>query len=291
MTNTIDLQKWVEVSEEISISDGEFRKAVKSILEGISQEGTLASLMVMKGGLLLAIKYQSPRFTKDIDFSTHKTLLEINIEEFLQSFEAGLATAEENEYGLAFVLQKHEIRPAPKNNPSYPTLHLKIGYANRNDRNQYNRLAQKQSAKVVEIDFSFNEWIPEGDSEIAILAGEGELKHYSLHEIVAEKFRSLLQQPIRERARYQDVYDLHLLLTSNQNLATEDDRHLVLKLLKEACYSRQVRADESSFRKPQIKELARLGYEKELPAQLKEDPPEFEVAFALVDRYYSSLPW
>jgi predicted nucleotidyltransferase component of viral defense system len=291
MTNTIDLQKWVEVSEEISISDGEFRKAVKSILEGISQEGTLASLMVMKGGLLLAIKYQSPRFTKDIDFSTHKTLLEINIEEFLQSFEAGLATAEENEYGLAFVLQKHEIRPAPKNNPSYPTLHLKIGYANRNDRNQYNRLAQKQSAKVVEIDFSFNEWIPEGDSEIAILAGEGELKHYSLHEIVAEKFRSLLQQPIRERARYQDVYDLHLLLTSNQNLATEDDRHLVLKLLKEACYSRQVRADDSSFRNPQIKELARLGYEKELPAQLKEDPPEFEEAFALVDRYYSSLPW
>jgi predicted nucleotidyltransferase component of viral defense system len=291
MTHTIDLQKWVEVSEEISISDGEFRKAVKSILEGISQEGTLASLMVMKGGLLLAIKYQSPRFTKDIDFSTHKTLLEINIEEFLQSFEAGLATAEENEYGLAFVLQKHEIRPAPKNNPSYPTLHLKIGYANRNDRNQYNRLAQKQSAKVVEIDFSFNEWIPEGDSEIAILAGEGELKHYSLHEIVAEKFRSLLQQPIRERARYQDVYDLHLLLTSNQNLATEDDRHLVLKLLKEACYSRQVRADDSSFRNPQIKELARLGYEKELPAQLKEDPPEFEEAFALVDRYYSSLPW
>lgn len=291
MTNTIDLQKWVEVSEEISISDGEFRKAVKSILEGISQEGTLASLMVMKGGLLLAIKYQSPRFTKDIDFSTHKTLLEINIEEFLQSFEAGLATAEENEYGLAFVLQKHEIRPAPKNNPSYPTLHLKIGYANRNDRNQYNRLAQKQSAKVVEIDFSFNEWIPKGDSEIAILAGEGELKHYSLHEIVAEKFRSLLQQPIRERARYQDVYDLHLLLTSNQNLATEDDRHLVLKLLKEACYSRQVRADDSSFRNPQIKELARLGYEKELPAQLKEDPPEFEEAFALVDRYYSSLPW
>lgn len=291
MTNIIDLQKWVEASEEISISDGEFSKAVKSILEGISQEGALASLMVMKGGLLLAIKYQSPRFTKDIDFSTHKTLQEINIDEFLQNFQASLATAEENEYGLAFVLQKHEIRPAPKNNPSYPTLHLKIGYASRNDRNQYNRLAQKQSAKVVEIDFSFNEWIPEGESEIAILAGEGELKHYSLHEIVAEKFRSLLQQPIRERARYQDIYDLHLLLTSNQNLATEDDRHLVLKLLKEACSSRQVPVDDSSFRNPQIKELARSGYEQELPAQLKEDPPEFEEAFALVYRYYSSLPW
>jgi len=291
MTNTIDLEKWVEASEEVSTSEGEFRKAVKSILEGISQEGTLASLMVMKGGLLLAIKYQSPRFTKDIDFSTHKTLPEINIEEFLQSFEAGLTTAEENEYGLAFILQKHEIRPAPKHNPSYPTLHLKIGYANRNDRNQYNRLAQKQSAKVVEIDFSFNEWIPEDDSEVALLAGEGELRHYSLHEIVAEKIRSLLQQPIRERARYQDVYDLHLLLTSNQNLTTEEDRHLVLKLLKEACSSRQVPVDDSSFRNPQIKELARLGYEQELPAQLKEDPPEFEEAFALVDRYYSSLPW
>lgn len=291
MTNTIDLERWVETSAEVSISEGEFRKAVKSILEGISKEGTLASLMVMKGGLLLAIKYQSPRFTKDIDFSTHKPLQEINIEEFLQSFETGLANAEENEYGLAFVLQKHEIRPAPKHNPSYPTLHLKIGYANRNDRNQFNRLLQKQSAKVVEIDFSFNEWIPEDDSEVAILAGEGELRHYSLHEIVAEKVRSLLQQPIRERARYQDVYDLQLLLTSNQNLATEEDRHLVLQLLKEACSSRQVPVDASSFRNPLVKELARRGYEQELPAQLKDDPPEFEKAFSLVDDYYSSLPW
>lgn len=289
MTNTIDLEVWVEEAEEPE--QQEFRQSVKSILEGISQDVTLASMMVMKGGLLLAIKYQSPRYTKDIDFSTNKTLGEIDIESFLQSFEEGLAIADQNEYGLAFKIQKHEIKPALKNNPSFPSLQLRIGYANKAHRNLYNRLLQKQSTKIVLIDFSFNEWINDADSDVASLSGNGELRHYSLHEIVAEKIRSLLQQPIRDRARYQDVYDLHLLLTSHDSLENPEEKSLVLAYLKDACSAREVPVDSTSFSNPDIKERARQGYENELRDQLKEDPPEFEDAFTIVNNFYSSLPW
>lgn len=289
MTNTIDLEIWAEEAEQPE--QQEFRKAVKSILEGISQDVILANMMVMKGGLLLAIKYQSPRYTKDIDFSTNKTLGEIDIESFLQSFEEGLAVADQNEYGLAFKIQKYEIKPAPKTNPSFPSLQLRIGYANKAQKSLYNRLLQKQSPKIVLIDFSFNEWINDADSDVASLSGSGELRHYSLHEIVAEKIRSLLQQPIRDRARYQDVYDLHLLLSSHDSLENLEEKSLVLTYLKDACAAREVPVDRTSFSNPEIKERARQGYENELRDQLKEDPPEFEDAFTTVNNYYSALPW
>jgi len=289
--STIDLEMWVQEAKDFSKHDLEFRHAVKSILDGISQEGTLASQMVMKGGLLLAVKYRSPRFTRDIDFSTNKTIHDINIEEFLEHFEMGIDIANQNEYGLAFIIQKKEVKPSLDKEPSYPTLHLKIGFADRNDKNQFNRLAQKQSAKVVEIDFSFNEWIDENTSEVALLQGNGELKHYSIHEIVAEKIRSVLQQIIRNRSRYQDIFDLNLLLSTHEQLKKEDEKILVLTLLKAACKSREVPCDENSFSNPEIKKRSGEGYEKELPAQLKEDPPPFEESFENVHSYYVSLPW
>ncbi|MDI6796975.1 MAG: nucleotidyl transferase AbiEii/AbiGii toxin family protein, partial [Desulfatibacillaceae bacterium] len=40
------------------------------ILEAIAEDPELAGQMLMKGGMLLAIGYDSTRFTKDVDFST-----------------------------------------------------------------------------------------------------------------------------------------------------------------------------------------------------------------------------
>ena len=94
MTVTIDLDSWVEKSRDGL--EKEFRQAVKCVLEIISKSIELSSLMVMKGGLLMAIKYQSPRYTRDIDFSTQKTLAEVNLEEILGELTQGLGNAENN---------------------------------------------------------------------------------------------------------------------------------------------------------------------------------------------------
>ena len=287
MTATIDLDLWVEKSRDGL--EKEFRQAVKCVLESISKNIELSSLMVMKGGLLMAIKYQSPRYTRDIDFSTQKTLAEVNLEEILGELTQGLGNAENNTYGLAFKLQKHEIKPAPKNNPSYPSLHLRIGYANKNDRSLFSKLQRGQSPLIVSIDFSFNEWVGE-EAETASIPSVGEISIYSFHEILAEKYRSLLQQPIRRRARYQDVYDIQLLLSTNLEIS-EDDRALILEKLKTACAAREVPVDSSSFKNPDVKELARKGYEEELLAQLEEAPPNFEKSFEEISNFYDSLPW
>lgn len=288
MKNIIDLDAWID--KATSNEEKEFRQAVKSILVGISLEVSLADLMVMKGGLLLAIKYESPRYTKDIDFSTAKGLGEVDLESFLESFSSGLIKADQNSYGLAFKLQKNEIRPSPKNNPTFPSLHLRIGYAQKTHASTYNKLLQKQSPKVVSIDFSFNEWIKDEFAEIATISGSGELKIYSMHEILAEKIRSLLQQPIRRRERYQDVYDIHRLIEINKDFSSAE-KLLILDLLKKSCAAREVPVNSNSFDNPLVKDLAKKGYEQQLLDQLQEDPPDFDIAFKVVSDLYKSLPW
>ena len=53
-----------------SIDQRNFREAVHLILAAISRSVGLRSKMIMKGGMLMAIRYDSTRITRDADFST-----------------------------------------------------------------------------------------------------------------------------------------------------------------------------------------------------------------------------
>ena len=65
-----DIKDWVE--EASTTSNKEFRQAVHTILSAIASDSDLKANMILKGGILLAIRYKSHRFTTDIDFSTEK---------------------------------------------------------------------------------------------------------------------------------------------------------------------------------------------------------------------------
>lgn len=65
-----DIKDWVE--EASTTSNKEFRQAVHTILSSIASDSDLKANMILKGGILLAIRYKSHRFTTDIDFSTEK---------------------------------------------------------------------------------------------------------------------------------------------------------------------------------------------------------------------------
>ena len=71
MTNEViqelGLAQWVATAPD---EQRGFREAVHIILAAIGKSADLSSRMVMKGGLLMAIRYDSTRFTRDIDFST-----------------------------------------------------------------------------------------------------------------------------------------------------------------------------------------------------------------------------
>ena len=65
--NEVDIERWVA---DAPTHQRGFREAVHIILDSIGHSRNLQARMVMKGGLRLAIRYDSSRFTRDLDFST-----------------------------------------------------------------------------------------------------------------------------------------------------------------------------------------------------------------------------
>jgi len=280
----MDLDHWVD--EELDLQRKQFRQAVHLILRAIAKSEVLAPTMVMKGGILLAIRYHSSRFTKDIDFSTPQRFQEVHLPALLQEVTEALAPVSgDNEYGLALGLQSFAVKPPDRPDVSFPTLQLKIGYASRTSQSEMQRFSNKQSTKVVQLDYSFNEWASEIEKQD--LDG-GTLSMYAYHDLIAEKLRSVLQQPLRNRSRFQDIYDLCLLLECAT--ITEEDKFLVLQKLHEASEERKVPMDRLAMRQQEVIDLSKREYARVaelVPTKL----PDFEVAYDIVRVFFESLPW
>ena len=211
----LDLPRWIEDASDAR--QRRFREATQLVLRAIARSSDLAPVMIMKGGVLLAIR---------------------------------------------------------------------LGYASRTNRPAMERLAAGLASDVVRVDYSFNEWA--SDAEVEPLDG-GALRVYPFADLVAEKLRSLLQQPIRRRARYQDLYDLTVLLASGP-VTTEEERASILMKLRAACANR-VALDHQALSRPEVRYWTALEYDTALPALLRTNPPPFDAGFALVLDFYESLPW
>ena len=284
--SVINLQDWVLA--ETDPARKTFRQAVHLILSAIANSHRLAPLMVMKGGSLLAIRYNSPRFTKDIDFSTTDVFSKSEVPIFLVDLdEALLTTNADNEYGLRLRVQSTSLNPQAEQNPTFPTLRIKIGYAKLSEPNQLKQLNVKKAAQVVSIDYSYNEWST-GIEQQSIDGGQ--LSMYGLHDLIAEKFRSVLQQVERQRKRYQDIYDLFLLLDGH-NFSEADKADILSKLYEASSARVGITPSEASLRDPEVISLSRADYDTQLPTLLKEPPPAFDATYQSIRHFYESLPW
>ena len=284
--SAIDLTAWVD--EELRPDRKSFRQAVQLVLRAIAQSPNLSAIMIMKGGLLLAVRYHSSRFTRDIDFSTSKRLQEVDVPMLLSSIGDALASVSaDNEHALALRLQSHEIKPPNKPGVNFPTLQMRIGYASRLEPRSLKRLESTGSTQVVQVDYSFNEWA--SGTEQQEVDG-GHLLMYPFHDLVAEKLRSVLQQPLRGqgRPRYQDIYDLFLLLETAVN---DDEKAIILAKLFEASRDRQVPLHKEALRDEQVIQLSRDGYASVLPDLVLGPLPDFDVAYTTVRDFFESLPW
>lgn len=264
-----------------------FREAVHTILDGIGHSQNLSAKMVMKGGLLLAIRYDSSRYTRDLDFSTRDKYTEASADVLLAELQKGLVTAENRlPYDTLCRLQSHKVQPKGKNK-THHSLALKIGFANRSNAGQMARLEAGTSAQVVEIDYSFNEAVL--DVEVLALDGGATINSYTLNNVLAEKMRSLLQQPVRRRNRRQDVYDIWLLLESGPALITEDLAK-IHDILIASCDSKGIVPNFHSMESEEVVSMARTGYQ-ELAADVDGELPSFDEAMGRVVALYRSLPW
>lgn len=280
----LDIPAWIA---KATPDKRNFREAVHIVLSAISTSVALRSTMVMKGGMLMAIRYDSSRFTKDADFSTVNKYAKDSEFELLEELDQQLAkTNELLPYDTMCRRQRTEIRPAHAD-AQYPTLSLSIGYAQRSKASDRTRLVNGQASTVVQIDYSYNEAVY--DIEV-IGIGDGEnLTTYSFLNLMAEKMRSLLQQPIRKRNRRQDVYDLNLLISAGASISAAEQNRL-LELFVKSCRERNIEPSRDSFSNPEIRAMALKGYE-DLAPEIEGTLPPFETAYATLQGFYENLPW
>lgn len=281
------LQEWV--SDAAESREKAFRSVVHIVLSAISKSHELQHHMVMKGGVLMAIRYSTGRHTRDIDFSTntHYKDFEAREEEFIQRLDAAVRlSAETLHYDMACAVQSKELQPGRTGN--FQTLRLTIGFAAKTNTGAMRRLASGNAPSVVKIDYSFNELLGDIDFLDIDAEGDSQVKTYSETTLLSEKLRAILQQESRGRSRKQDIYDIHFFLTRYG--ADPDRKARVLGLLLEKASSRGLAIDRHSMAAPEIMERSEREYHQ-LQQTIEGDLPDFKEAFGVVKNYYESLPW
>jgi predicted nucleotidyltransferase component of viral defense system len=278
------IQSWINQSSQRI----PFRQAVHTILVAITKSEALKTNMIMKGGILLALGYESTRYTKDIDFSTAKTLKEFDLEAFIQELKRALVEAVENlDYGLDCRVQSYKQKP-PKSDATFPTIEISIGYAYKHDRNAHHRLLKNNCSSIVEIDYSLNE--PSREIEVFEVDEGKQIQIYSFTELVAEKFRAILQQVARNRRRRQDVYDLNFLLAHHPQAHNAETKKKILDSLVEKSLSRGLTVAKESLSAPEVIKLSKEEYHL-LASEIEGPLPNFDRLYSVIRNYYESLPW
>lgn len=244
----------------------------------------------LKGGILMAVVYGSPRNTGDLDFTTNlpasPDLGERLRTELDRAFPRVCARLGYPDLLLRVQTVREMPRPfAGPRHLSFPALKLGIAFARRDDPSA--RFLQKEnSPNAVIVEVSFNE--PVHAVELVRLNPDGPtVAAYGITDLIAEKFRALLQQVSRNRYRRQDVYDLAHLADRFSPDATECVA--ILRTLRDKCAARGIVPTAASLDDAALVERARSEWHT-LEQEVGE-LPDFDACLEKTRRLYRSLPW
>jgi predicted nucleotidyltransferase component of viral defense system len=235
-----------------SVAEARFRFAQFGVLQAVAGSRSLSRDLVFKGGNALDFVWQPNRSTMDLDFSSHdSTLTGERITELLTASLHGVSRST----GVLYRVQRMKQQP-PGANRSFITFAGSVGYALPGDRRNHDLLAQGLSSKAsVPIEISLNEPIC-GAVNVDVQSANP-LSVCQLEDIVAEKLRALLQQPIRNRTRPQDVLDIAVVLREKPAL----DADLVAEFLISKAAARHVSVSKLAFHEEEIRSRARGNYD------------------------------
>lgn len=288
----MDITAWVSASKDED--DRRFRKAIHLVLLAISKDSKLSHSLIIKGGIVMSLVYGGLRYTSDLDASSLATIDDLTPEKLEKDLNRYLKAAEiEVGYGLAFNI--HSIKPQPRQylEAQYPAYKVKIGFAHQNRPSEMQRLDKKQSPSIIDIDISFNEPLTPADIERIELNQDRSILCYSLAQIIAEKYRSLLQQPVRNRNRRQDVYDIHHLLVDYADYYNRiETKQAVLEKLLRSAEGKNIDKylNQQGILAEDIKAMALKDFDTlDLEIDVKTiDPNQM---FDKISEYYQALPW
>lgn len=283
----VDVRAWVEASRADPTRYRD-RQVTEIVLTAIGLAPSLHTNLVLKGGAAMALAFKSTRVTGDVDFTSMVEPAEL----------AGKLTPELNELlpktaiklgYLDLLCQVQSVKKMPRaenfEDHDFPALRVRIGSAKRGTA-EAARLAEGKASRVLDVEISFRDHVYTFQ-ELNLMGAGVAVRAFTIHELVAEKFRALLQQPIRKRNRRQDVYDIAFLIDDHN--FSGDDKATILATLIEKCRSRGIDAKQDSMDNPEIKQRAQADWDT-LALEIGDLPP-FEERFALMWDLYVSLPW
>ncbi len=287
-TVEVNVAAWVEKVREQPIAY-QRRQTVEITLNTIAMIAPLNRKLFLKGGLLMGLAYHSPRQTMDIDL-TAALAPENNSDERIRRLLDETFPRAAAVLGYAdLIVKTHSVKCRPKKPPfanaQFPALELKITSAKRGT-SQEQTLKEGKTSFTIDVDISFNE-PPLQQIQIMKLTGGQELFAYSLIDLVAEKYRAILQQIPRRRSRPQDIYDLSRLIT--QEKMDDGVQMKILAALKEKSRARRIEPTRDAFDEPEIRRRSGANW-RSLTLEIDE-VPEFDPCFLRVATFYRNLPW
>ncbi|WBQ17090.1 nucleotidyl transferase AbiEii/AbiGii toxin family protein [Sphingobium yanoikuyae] len=283
----VDIRAWVESAR----ADPQLyrdRQVTEIVLAAIGLSPSLTQSLVLKGGTLMALAFGSRRVTGDVDFSA--TVPPDGFDDLLKDeLDAKFPAAAIKLGYLDLVCRVQGVKRRPHSdlfeNAEFPALELRVGSAERGSK-QEAALTEGKASRILFVEVSFRDQVY-AFQELNLRQANVALRAFTLDELIAEKLRALLQQPIRNRNRRQDVYDIALLL--DEGPLDDALRVTILETLIEKCRSRGIKPTRESIDDPEVAGRAQRDWET-LRLEVSDLPP-FEKRFAAVREFYRSLPW
>ena len=252
-----EVGRWAEANE-VSLVEARRRFVQFVVLSAIAGNRSLQSSLVFKGGNALDFMWQPNRSTLDLDFSVDHQEIAFAIEEDVigSLFETSLRMVSQRFTVHTTVHSVKQQPPGP--NRTFPTFVVRIGYALPDEPRLRARMDQgRPSANILDVEISINETI--GAASTTQLEGSRlPLRIATLEDIVAEKLRALLQQPIRNRERRQDLLDVAVVVRLHESL----DRQQVSHYFQAKCNARGIAPSRTMFRNPEILQRASVDYDR-----------------------------
>lgn len=281
----IAVTEWVRRAEADPVAHLQ-RQATDLVLHAIATAAPFDGKLLLKGGVLMGLAYGSFRQTTDVDLTAAFAAAEGTGEEVRASLDTALERSRTLLGYDRLRARVQSVRELPRQHypdAQFPALKIKVGYAQ--DTGALKKLAELQASDTVQVDISFNE--PLRHIQVLDLDGGQALYAYGHIDLVAEKYRAMLQQRLRNRARRQDVYDLHHLLTTG---ALEGiDQGALHEALLVKCRSRGIEPTQNDLDDSEVHERAGRDWDT-LALELGAVPP-FEECYEAARTFYRALPW
>jgi len=252
------IREWA-TTRNVSEAEGRVRFAQYGILQAVAHSRELSRLLVFKGGNALDFVWQPNRSTTDLDFSIDMTLDGSDVDDLRlrELFDGALFRAGRS-LNIAFRAQSIRRNP-PSERHTFATYQMKIAYALQDQRAVIQMIERQQpTPHVVDLDISLNDVVCESSN--VNIGGTHPLRTCTIEDIIAEKLRALLQQPIRNRNRAQDLLDIAVCLRD----ATRPiiDRTKVAVFLQQKSEARFVPVSIAAFHREEVLTRARSGYDE-----------------------------